>query len=62
MSKQRGPYPQAFRDQIVELHRAGRSIMELAREFEPSHHSIRRWVKQAGIDAGSTPVPTKSAI
>jgi transposase len=32
--------------------RAGRSIDQLAREFEPSANAIRKWVKQAGLDEG----------
>jgi len=34
------------------LARAGRSIKELAREFEPSANAIREWVKQAALDEG----------
>ena len=34
MGKTRGPYPAEFRQQIVELVRAGRSPRELAEEFE----------------------------
>ena len=34
MPRTRNPYPTAFREQIVELHRAGRSAEDLAREFE----------------------------
>ena len=37
---------------MVELARAGRSIRELAREFQPSAETIRKWVKQAGLDEG----------
>jgi transposase len=47
MGKSRPPYPPEFKRQIVELHRAGRSIPDLAREFEPSDVAIREWVKQA---------------
>jgi transposase len=36
---------------IVELAR-GRKIEELAREFEVSANSIRKWVKQAELDEG----------
>ena len=32
--------------------RAGRSIEQLSREFEPSHQTIRNWVNQAGIGDG----------
>jgi transposase len=41
-----------YRRRIIELARAGRSINELAREFEPSAHAIRKWVKQAAVDEG----------
>jgi transposase len=37
---------------MVELVRAGRSIEELAREFEPSTQAIRNWVAQADRDEG----------
>lgn len=46
------PYPPEFRQQMVELVRAGRTPNELALEFEPTAESIRNWVKQAEIDEG----------
>lgn len=46
------PYPPKYRRRIVELVRAGRSVNELAREFEPSASAIRYWLKQAGLDEG----------
>jgi len=52
MPRPRPPYPEEFRLRIVELHRSGRSIASLAREFEPSEMTISKWVKQAGLDAG----------
>ena len=52
MSKTRAPYAPEFRQQIVELVRAGRSPEELAREFEPSAQAIRNWVAQADRDEG----------
>ena len=52
MPKSHPPYPPAFRRQMVELVRAGRSPDELAREFEPSAEAIRNWVKQADRDQG----------
>lgn len=55
MPESRQPYPQAFREQIVDLVRSGRSIASLAREFEPSEQSIRNWIKQADIDDGHRP-------
>jgi transposase len=52
MSNTRAPYPPEFRQQIVELVRAGRSPEELAREFEPSAQAIRNWVAQVDRDEG----------
>ena len=52
MLKSRPPYAAAFRQQMVELVRSGRTPGELAREFEPSAEAIRNWVAQAGRDAG----------
>ena len=46
------PYPVEFRQQLVELVKAGRTPRELAQEFEPTAESIRNWVKQAAIDQG----------
>ena len=53
MPRTRGPYPPEFRQQIIELVRAGRTPEELAEEFEPSVESIRNWVKQAERDSGT---------
>jgi transposase len=52
MGKTRPGYPPEFRRRIVELVRAGRTPVELAREFEPTAQSIRNWVRQAGRDEG----------
>lgn len=51
------PYPEEFRrqNQMVELVRSGRTIAELAREFEPTEYTIRKWVKQT--DAYGKPYP-----
>jgi transposase len=51
MAKRRS-YPLEFRQQMVELVRAGRKPAELAREFSISEQAIRNWVKQADVDAG----------
>ncbi len=53
MPRTRSPYPPEFRRQIVELAKAGRSISELAAEFEPSGETIRNWIKQADLDEGA---------
>ena len=43
----RKTYPEKYREQIVALARAGRSLSSLAREFEPSIQTIRKWVERA---------------
>ena len=45
-------YPLEFRRRMVELVRAGRTPEALAREFEPSAGSIRKWVEQMDLDEG----------
>jgi transposase len=49
----RRSYPPEFRQQMVELVRAGRSPEELAKEFEPSAQTIRNWVASAAADGTS---------
>lgn len=45
-------YAADYRRRMVELVRSGRSPDDLAREFEPSAQTIRRWVAQADRDEG----------
>jgi len=52
MPRTRPPYSPEFRRQMVDLVRAGRHPDDLAREFEPSGHSIRAWVAQADRNEG----------
>ena len=52
MPRTRDPYPAEFREQIVALARTGRSVEDLAREFEPCAATIHGWVKQADRDGG----------
>lgn len=52
MPKSRKPYPPEFRQQMVDLVRAGRTPEELSREFEPTAQSISNWVAQADRDGG----------
>jgi transposase len=52
MARTRKTYPAEFRRRMVELIRAGRSPEELAKEFEPSANTIRKWATQADIDEG----------
>jgi transposase len=51
-SKTSKRYTREFRQELVALHRAGRSIPELSREFGPTPWTIALWVKQADRDAG----------
>jgi transposase len=51
-SKRANRYAPEFRRQMVELVRAGRSPMQLVKEFGCSIWSIRNWVTQADRDAG----------
>ena len=52
MPRSHKPYPPEFRQQMVELVRAGRTPEELSREFEPTSQSISNWVAQADRDGG----------
>jgi transposase len=45
------PYPAQFREQMIELVRAGRKPGELAREFGCHATSILNWVRQADEEA-----------
>jgi transposase len=48
MPRTRTPYSPEFRQQMIELVRAGRTPEALSREFEPSAQTIRNWVFQSG--------------
>ncbi len=52
MPRNRKPYPPEFRQQRVELVRAGRTPEELSREYEPTAQSIWNWVRQTERDGG----------
>ena len=52
MPRTRNPYPAEFREQIVALARAGRSVESLAREFEPCVATIHDWLRKADRDGG----------
>lgn len=54
MPRSRPPYPAEFRRRMVDPVRCGRSPdhLALAREFEPSAKSTRKWVVQADPDDG----------
>ena len=52
MARTRKAYPPEFRQRMVELVRAGRSPEQLAKEFEPTANTIRKWADQADRDEG----------
>lgn len=52
MPRTHPPYPPEYRQQILELARAGRRPEEVAREFGPTVQTIRNWLKQADRDDG----------
>ena len=61
MPKSRPPYPAEFREQMVELVRAGRTPADLSREFGCSAQTVINWVAQAAVDAGK-PLPGKDRL
>ena len=56
MPRTRPAYPPEFREQIVALARIGRSVEDLAKEFEPCSHTIRAWVRATGLSEGQRSV------
>ena len=59
MPKTRTAYPPAFRQQMIELVRAGRSPeLTWHAEFEPTAQTIRNWVAQADPKVAATTVTT----
>jgi len=53
MPTSRPAYPAAFREQLVEVVRAGRAPEELSGEFEPTAQTIHNWVAQSARDRGT---------
>jgi transposase len=52
MPRPKPAYPREFRQKILDLVRAGRTISSLAQEFEPTETTIRNWIAQSERDAG----------
>jgi len=48
----RPPYSPEFRQQIIDLARAGRDPVSLSKEFEPTAETIRKWVAAADRQSG----------
>jgi transposase len=55
------PYPAQFREQMIELVRAGRKPGELAKEFGCHATSITDWMRQADEATGIVPAGALSA-
>ncbi len=55
MPNPKPPYPAQFREQMVELVRAGRKPAELAKEFGCHPTSILGWLQLAGVANGVVP-------
>ena len=53
MRKHPRSYPPEFRQKVVELAQSGRQLDELAREFSLAPQTVRNWVKQRELDAGT---------
>ena len=53
MSNEGKRYPAELQAELIRLARSGKSVKELARQYEPSEQTIRNWVKQAELDDGS---------
>ena len=47
MPASKPPYAAEFREQMVELARAGRGLKQLSREFGVSANAIRNWIQRA---------------
>ncbi len=61
MPKSHAPYAPEFRQQMIELVRAGKNPAQLAREFSCCSQTIRNWAAQAAIDEGK-PLPGKDGL
>jgi transposase len=53
MANERKRYSSELQAELIRLAPSGRSVKELARQYEPSEQTIRNWVKQAELNDGS---------
>jgi transposase len=61
MGRRSRPYPQAFRQQMLELIKAGKTAKELSVEFGCCKETINHWVAQDAIDEGK-PLSGKTGL
>jgi transposase len=61
MPKSRPPYAAEFRQQMIELARAGKTPAQLSKEFGVTAQTVSNWVAQAARDAGK-PLPGKEGL
>lgn len=57
------PYPKGFRDDVVRIAQnrdAGTRLAQIAKDFGISESCLTNWMRQAEIEAGSTPGTTKA--
>ena len=54
MPRRSTPYPAEFRQQIIELVRAGQTPHQLSKEFGCDAKTIQHWVAQASPDIGKS--------
>ena len=56
MPKSHAPYPESFRaDAVALVRRSEQSIPEVAADLGVSGESLRKWVQQAAVEAGTGP-------
>ncbi len=56
MPKSHAPYPESFRaDAVALVRRSEQSIPEVAADLGVSGESLRKWVRQAAVEAGTGP-------
>ena len=56
MPNPKPPYPREFREEAVRIYReSGRSLKSVCTDLRISLETLRKWVNQAQVDAGTRP-------